>query len=369
MLPVQPWDGRRALIWTLAVVVTVGVLVLAIWVIPLLLTRPPSAGLSTAARLSAENDVRTPVVAALALVGAAALTAGVTWRATVTTLRGQALTEQSQVTDRYTKAIDQLGSDKLDVRVGGIYALERITVDSPRDLGTVMEVLATFIREHSHEQQVVAESADARVPEHVTWPDVQAALSVIGHRAAAYDRRPLDLRGANLAGADLSGALLVRVDFTGTDLARADFYGADLSGARFVRANLTGAALSGARLTGADLTHASLAGADLYGVDLSGADLSGADLTGARLTDADLTRARLSSTRLADARLTRARLTDADLAGADLTHARLTDARLSGADLTGALWAQESPLPEGWVRDPESGRFRRADAGSGDSDN
>jgi len=36
------------------------------------------------------------------------------------------LTEQGQITDRYTKAVEQLGSDKLDVRIGGIYALERI---------------------------------------------------------------------------------------------------------------------------------------------------------------------------------------------------------------------------------------------------
>jgi uncharacterized protein YjbI with pentapeptide repeats len=348
---------------------TVGVLVLAIWVIPLLLTRHPSAGLSAAARLAAENDVRTPVVAALAVVGAAALTAAVTWRATVTALRGQALTEQGQVTDRYTKAIDQLGSDRLDVRVGGIYALERITLDSPRDLGTVMEVLATFIREHSHEQRLVAESADARLPEHITWPDVQAALGVLGRRGALYDRRPIDLTGANLAGADLTGALLVRVDFTGTDLTGADLYGADLSGARLVRANLTRARLSGARLPGADLTHARLTEADLYGADLSKADLSSADLSDARLTDSDLTRARLSGGRPSGARLTRAQLTGADLTGADLTGARLTDARLSGADLTGALWSEASPLPKGWVRDSRSGRFRRADTGSEDSDN
>jgi hypothetical protein len=38
------------------------------------------------------------------------------------------LTEQGQVTERYTKAIEQLGSDKLDVRIGGIYALERSPV-------------------------------------------------------------------------------------------------------------------------------------------------------------------------------------------------------------------------------------------------
>ena len=61
------------------------------------------------------------------------------------------LTEQGQVTDLYTKAIEQLGSDKLDVRIGGIYALERVARDSARDHPTVMEVLAAFIREHSRE--------------------------------------------------------------------------------------------------------------------------------------------------------------------------------------------------------------------------
>ena len=56
------------------------------------------------------------------------------------------------MTDRYTKAIEQLGSNKLDVRIGGIYALERVARDSARDHPTVMEVLSAFIREHSHEQ-------------------------------------------------------------------------------------------------------------------------------------------------------------------------------------------------------------------------
>jgi hypothetical protein len=61
------------------------------------------------------------------------------------------LTEQGQVTDRYTKAIDQLGSDKLDVRIGGIYGLERIARDSAKDHPAVMEVLTAFIRDHSPE--------------------------------------------------------------------------------------------------------------------------------------------------------------------------------------------------------------------------
>ncbi len=56
------------------------------------------------------------------------------------------------MTDRYTKAIERLGSDKLDVRIGGIYALERVARDSARDHPTVIEVLAAFIREHSHQK-------------------------------------------------------------------------------------------------------------------------------------------------------------------------------------------------------------------------
>jgi hypothetical protein len=40
------------------------------------------------------------------------------------------ITEEGQITDRFSKAIDQLGSDKLEIRLGGIYALERIAQES-----------------------------------------------------------------------------------------------------------------------------------------------------------------------------------------------------------------------------------------------
>ena len=44
--------------------------------------------------------------------------------------RTHELAEQGQVTDRYTKAIEQLGSDKLDVRGSGIYALQRVVLEA-----------------------------------------------------------------------------------------------------------------------------------------------------------------------------------------------------------------------------------------------
>ena len=85
------------------------------------------------------------------------------------------------MTDRYTKAIEQLGSGKLDIRLSGIYAPERIAHDSPRDHPTVLEVLAAFIREHSHEPWPPKEPG-AKTPGRTTRPDVQAAVAVVGRR-------------------------------------------------------------------------------------------------------------------------------------------------------------------------------------------
>lgn len=213
-----------------------------------------------------------------------------------------ALTEQGQVTDRYTKAIEQLGSDKLDVCIGGIYALERVARDSAKDQPTVMEVLTAFIRDHSLEPWPPPDSG-GRAQARSTRPDVQAAVTVIGRRISGDDRVRIDLTGANLTGARLTRAVLEGADLTG--------------------ANLAGADLFGALLTGAFLPRAVLTGADLRAADLTYATLTNADLTGAILSD--------------------------ELSGTHLSH----------ADLTGANWPEDEAVPGGWTRDRDSGLLSR----------
>ena len=161
--------------------------------------------------------------------------------------------------DRYAKAIELLGSQEIDVRIGGIYALERVIRDSPEDHPTVMEVLIAFIRENSKEQWP-PRGPDGRVPGRWTRPDVQAAVTVVGRRDAERDipGQLIDLWGANLTAAYLRGA--------------------DLRGATLRYADLTGAYLRGATLAGADLRDAILVDAK----HLDGADLTGAGLDGAR---------------------------------------------------------------------------------------
>ncbi|GGO62944.1 hypothetical protein GCM10012289_08700 [Nonomuraea cavernae] len=226
-----------------------------------------------------------------------------------TSTRTLELTEQGQVTDRYTKAIQQLGdSDNLHIRIGGIYALERIARDSERDHSTVQEVLTAFVREYAPDPAQpaaqVAEDGKTQVEPFRKVPaDVQAALTVISRA---------NMLGADLTGANLALARLVGADLTGAKLAGADLIGADLTGAKLTDADLTSADLIGAMLTRADLTDAILADADL-----TGALLTRADLTGAMLADADLTGARLIKADLTDAILTGAKLTRAQYNSAE----------------------------------------------------
>jgi hypothetical protein len=134
--------------WPLAIVAGITVFAVLWWLLPPALYR--NAGDDANARLKAVTDTRTALLAGL--VGLGAL--GTFWlnsRVYRITARTFEVTEQGHITDRYAKAIEQLGSETIDVRLGGIYALERIAHDSQRDQdqATIVEVLGAFVRVHS----------------------------------------------------------------------------------------------------------------------------------------------------------------------------------------------------------------------------
>jgi Pentapeptide repeats (8 copies) len=253
------------------------------------------------------------------------------WRAARRQRRAYGLARQRQVSDRYTRAMGQLGSDRMDMRIRGIYALGRSTPDPGGNHPAVTEVLAQFIRKQSRRQWPVPVSGENPAPGRTTRPDAQAALTVIGLWGTADRRERIDLTLANIIGASLIGANFAGAKLTGADLAATDLTGADLISADLTRAKLIRADLTRATLIGADLTGAHLGAIRLSGADLRRANLTGADLTGANLTGTDLT-------------------------GADLTR----------ADLTSAQWPLGSLVPEGWLRDPDSGQLTRASVAVGD---
>ena len=295
--------------WVRALLVGFGVLTLLFGLFVLLWEVPKRqvAGIADAKdRLAAESAFRQILVQ---LVGGLALLCGLyfTWRTLWTsqeTLRVNQktleTTQQGQITERFTKAIEQLGdTERLMVRLGGIYALERIARDSERDHWAVMEVLTAFVREQRPALDSTSGEKERKesLPERKPPPDIQAILTVIGRRTRTLgngetqtlDLRDANLQDANLANAQLQGALLAGAQLQDVNLANAQLQGALLMGAQLQGAFLVDARLQGANLANARLQGAFLVGAQLQSACLMGAQLQDANLRNAQLQGADLT--------------------------------------------------------------------------------
>jgi hypothetical protein len=254
--------GRRAhrpqiaaIAWAAAIIIICAAfLAIFLWALPALLTlRPHLAG---AARDNAINSARIGIAAILAVLG----TAGGLWY----TIRTYRLARQGQLTEQYTKAIEQLSNASKVIRMGGIYALEQTTRQSAEYRHTVIDVLAAYIRVRSPWRPSPgprsramrwsrpvdrAESAEPASPE----PDIRVALSVLRHLVQIVGKRDLDLSYSDLSGADLMGMYLLDARLNGANL-----MGAKLNGAYMVGADLQGALLTNAQFYKADFTDVRL---------------------------------------------------------------------------------------------------------------
>lgn len=258
---------------------------------------------------------------------------------------GEADAAERRLNDLYIQAVEQLGSDKAPVRLGGLYALQRLGRNTPEQRETILNVICAYLRmpfpeladlpddapfeeQVRHRQLVEAQAQEQQVR-------LTAQRILRSHRRRTdpdqfWQTSTIDLSEANLAGAILSGTDLVGADLIGTNL-----FGADLA-----ESILTGADLTTANLRAATLSRADLAQANLTSADLSQTDMSDSNLPRADLTDANLSHANLAHANLTEADMKRADLTEATMTCTNMTRARVPGnawrrADLHGADLTG----------------------------------
>ncbi len=216
-------------------------------------------GVSPQDVFKAENDARTTLAQ---IIGGFAVLVGLgfAWKNIAASTKNLELTRDGQVTDRFYKAIEQLGATghegnpKLELRLGGIYALERIARDSEKDYWPIMEILTAYVR-----------GKENNFPDPLT-EDIQAIVTVIRRRERRYEKsdQRLDLHGANLHGANLKGAHLEHAI-----LYRMDLEGADLRGAHLDGADLEGTNLHWAHLDDVNLDDVNLTDAYVYGAYMS----------------------------------------------------------------------------------------------------
>ena len=260
--------------------------------------------------------------------------------------QGQATTAHNDfLNGRYQRGAEMLGNSVLAVRLGGIYALQKLAKEHP-DLYHVeiMRLLCAFVRNPTKDQDLdqPMEINGQVMPQRIR-EDAQSALSTIGVRTMDQiriegdDGFTADLHGANLGSADLrrfilSGANLHGANLEGADLRRCNLDEADLTHANLSRANLEEASFQKAHLDGANLEGANLdiayfndsfcGLARFNSTWADGAIFEGADLGGTIWNNADLEFANLKLCSLEGANLVGAKLTRADFTGAVLGKGR-----------------------------------------------
>jgi hypothetical protein len=170
-------------------------------------------------------DVVKAIISGLTLIGTAIAAIGL--------FLSYSQNQERLITERFAKAVEQLGTvnsvskrKEETVRIGGIYSLERIAKDSPKDHWTIMEVLTSYVRKESPAVSIQAplfpdlnsspEEAEKQQKKWNEWIeknkvtiDVQAALTAIRRRNDDNDNysdknfKELDLSKSNLIGANL----------------------------------------------------------------------------------------------------------------------------------------------------------------------
>ena len=298
-------------------------------------------------RFLAENEARKTLAQILG-GGFFLLTAYLTWRTVRATEQNLTIarenlnaTQDRQNAERFAKATESLDNTRTDqtpnisVRLGGIYALERLARDSGRDHWNVVEVVAAYLREHAALRTPLPAAAHPDHPRQRV--DIQAAITVLGRRG----HRRTERHRVDLHSCDLRWIRMRDANFDWVNLADAN-----LSGAKLERASLRSARLSRITLADADLRNTNLSVADDQGktTRLRGANLSNADFGHSDLRSVDFSKANMNGVKLIGANLEGANLRSADLTQADFSGANLRGADLRGAILTGARGLGQAQL-------------------------
>ena len=149
-----------------------------------------------------------------------------------------------------------LGSSVVAVRLGGIYALERLAAEHPQQYHIrILKLVCAFVQHPTMDANFPEQPKDA--DRFVLREDVQAAMRVIGARGDKHRKLAgggayyIDLHGADLRGGDLRGlnlssssadmipSLPTHQAFSNATL-RTDLSGARLHGAHFLFTDISG---------------------------------------------------------------------------------------------------------------------------------
>jgi len=244
------------------------------------------------------------------------------------TARNVFAAEQTRLTKTFSDAITQLGSvDKdgvpvIPVRLGGIYALERLSRDSPKDAYVICRILSQYVQVESNKWR---ETLKSKV-DPPTLPDIEAALIVLGIIARGKQLR----RGEALRFFD---AFLPNLTLSGRSLGNFHFHRTVLAGSRLDNTDCTRAGFQACDLVSCSFANSRLVKCEFNKVEGRGIILSSVQGAQSTFLACDLREAEF-----VDSALEKCEFSDSDLSGSIFTRAKMVGAVISKTNVAGAVF-------------------------------
>ena len=228
---------------------------------------------------------------ALTILGVIALGLAI-WRSVIADRQSKTAQRQSEtalrnvLNDRYHKANEMLSSEHLHARLGGIYALEQLMDEHPKDYQIqIMDLYTAFVR-HPTEVEAKQTQTKFELPHRVTnqlptkpiRQDVEEVMRIIGDRSTK--------------GVKCEFRKKYYLNFRETKLQSVYLYKAFFAGGDFCMADLSDSSLEKCDFSAALFYYSNLAKANLSKAIFAKADFEGANLTGARFSENGKRRAR-----------------------------------------------------------------------------
>jgi uncharacterized protein YjbI with pentapeptide repeats len=256
------WRPIPALVWMLGALVAVAVtsLTVIVWLWTVAGQAKPGTD-QASARLDAVRTGLAAGAGAGAAVGLMLAFRRQHHQEIATVLTDLDATER-RITELYTRATEQLGNDRAPVRLGGLYALERLAQDNAAHRQTIANVISAYLRmpfpakaperpDSANKERAYPAPAETdtaiearvasspRVWEADAWAQEKQVRLTAQHILTAHLRKnqqadqPSSVFWSGIR-IDPAGATLFEFDLTGADILEADFSSATFFGSTFL---------------------------------------------------------------------------------------------------------------------------------------
>ena len=241
------------------------------------------------------------------------------WKDSPTPLPSAALDQQQTQWQNYP-----VDHPNVEIRIGSVYALERIAQDSLRDHLQVMEILCAYIRNNCDS------------PDNKTRPDVTAALEVLGRRSSDRIQHEnslgfrLQLQKCNFRLLQISEA-----NFSNANFSETSWLGCEIRNNIFTNANLTNNNFDEGKLEDLNFASADLAGSKMKVTEIWRVNFMSASLRGLHFQDTNFYGGSFEKVALYGAYFEKSDLNQLSFSGSEIENLTLQETNMYSCDFSG----------------------------------